>query len=192
VARLSVAVIVDDDHGGTAQAATSGGTAMPRPRTPAEMQKLHALVSAAVGLDPGRGDQLTVENVSFESRGDGGATPAGVWERFGPQVVPVARWLGLLVLGAIAILFVARPLVLRGLPARPATSEAGPYAQRLPRTIAEIEGEIEARLDATAAARVGDRRVPVLTRRLASLAENEPENAAKLVRAWLADDRRMS
>jgi len=192
VARLSVAVIVDDDHAGTAQAGTSGGVAVTRPRTPAEMQKLHALVSAAVGLDPGRGDQLTVENVSFESRGADGATPAGLWERFGPQVVPAARSLGLLALGALAILFVARPLVLRGLPARPATSEAGPFAQRLPRTIAEIEGEIEARLDATAAARVGDRRVPVLTRRLASLAENEPENAAKLVRAWLADDRRMS
>jgi flagellar M-ring protein FliF len=192
VARLSVAVIVDDEHVTPAGPGTADGPAPRRPRTAGEMQKLHALVSAAVGLDVARGDQLTVENVSFEAPEGGADEPAGGWGRFGPHLVPAVRSLGLLVLGALAILLLARPLALRGLPARAATSEAGTFVERLPRTIAEIEGEIEARLDATATARLGDRRVPVLTRRLASLAEKEPENAAKLVRAWLADDRRMS
>jgi flagellar M-ring protein FliF len=156
------------------------------------MQKLHALVAAAVGLDAGRGDQLTVENVSFDAPATEPAPPSGLLPRLAPQAVTALRWFGVLALAALAIVFLVRPLVQRGLPARAATGEAGAFVQRLPRTIAEIESEIEARLDATATARLGDRRVPVLTRRLASMAEREPENAAKLVRAWLADDRRMS
>ena len=58
-----------------------------KPRDPAEIQKLHELVAAAVGLDTTRGDQLTVENIAFNEptpRGDC-QSPALV-ERFGPQV----------------------------------------------------------------------------------------------------------
>jgi flagellar biosynthesis/type III secretory pathway M-ring protein FliF/YscJ len=59
--------------------------------------------------------------------------------------------------------------------------------QQLPKTIEEIEGEIEAQLDATPIE--GDRRQPVLTRRVANLAHKEPESAAKLVRGWLAESK---
>jgi flagellar M-ring protein FliF len=36
------------------------------PRTPEEMQKLGALVRAAIGFDRDRGDQLSVENIAFD------------------------------------------------------------------------------------------------------------------------------
>ena len=50
------------------------------------------------------------------------------------------------------------------------------------------EEEIEAQLDA--APNDGDRRQPVLTRRMVNLANSEPESAAKLVRGWLAEGER--
>ena len=42
---------------------------------------------------------------------------------------------------------------------------------------------------AEAASRLGDRRLPVLSRRLVGVAEREPETAARLIRAWLVEDR---
>ena len=59
--------------------------------------------------------------------------------------------------------------------------------QQLPRSIEDIEGEIEAQLDSMPVE--GDRRQPVLTRRVSTLASKEPESAAKLVRGWLAEGR---
>ena len=56
------------------------------------------------------------------------------------------------------------------------------------RTIEEIENEIEAQLDAEP--QDGDRRQPVLTRRMVSITNQEPESAAKLVRGWLAEGER--
>jgi flagellar M-ring protein FliF len=60
---------------------------------------------------------------------------------------------------------------------------------QLPRTIQDVENEIESQLDAAAAERLADRRMPVLQRRIVSMAQAEPQNAARLVRSWLAEER---
>src|SRR5688572_27316978 len=65
VARMSVAVILDDDH--VAKTSGEGQTTIERKsRTPEEIQKIQGLVAAAVGLETDRGDLLTVENVAFD------------------------------------------------------------------------------------------------------------------------------
>ncbi len=90
VAKLSVAVIVDDepvvkkDKKGVTTRST-------KPREPAELQKIQALVATAVGLDTLRGDQLTVENVSFETGELEEPTPPGMWEQYGPAVTEIGR-----------------------------------------------------------------------------------------------------
>jgi flagellar biosynthesis/type III secretory pathway M-ring protein FliF/YscJ len=87
----------------------------------------------------------------------------------------------------MVLLLVVRPMVGRLLSV-PAVEHATIGApQQLPRTIEELESEIEAQLDAMP--NEGDRRQPVLTRRVASLANKEPESAAKLVRGWLTEGR---
>ena len=65
-----------------------------------------------------------------------------------------------------------------------------PQQQQLPRTIEEIEGEIEAQLDADAASRGADRKMPVLAKRMSGLVQNEPEAAARLVRSWLLEEKK--
>jgi flagellar biosynthesis/type III secretory pathway M-ring protein FliF/YscJ len=55
-----------------------------------------------------------------------------------------------------------------------------------PRTVAELEGEIEAQLDA--AATQGDRKLPVLTKRVADGAIKEPEHVAKVLRSWMKEE----
>jgi flagellar biosynthesis/type III secretory pathway M-ring protein FliF/YscJ len=64
VERMSLAVVVDDDH--VVKKAGGTQTVSRKPRTPEELQKLQALVATAVGLDPMRGDQITVQNMSFD------------------------------------------------------------------------------------------------------------------------------
>ena len=58
-----------------------------------------------------------------------------------------------------------------------------------PRTVQDLEHEIDAQLEAEANA-VQPRKLPALTRRAASLAEKEPHNAARLLRAWLTEEQR--
>jgi flagellar M-ring protein FliF len=184
VARLSVAVIVDDVH--YVEKDKNGNEApKTRPRDPAEIQKLHLLVAAAVGMDTTRGDQLTVENIAFDEPVPQVMPTPGLVERYSPQLLEFLKIVAVLALGGLAFYFVGRPLMRRVLlDAQPVDDVSLP--RQLPKTIEELEGEIAAQLEAGA---IRDRRLPVLTKRLSGLTEKEPEVAARLVRAWLAQDR---
>jgi flagellar M-ring protein FliF len=187
VARVSVAVIVDDDRV-TSQDTSGRAVTTSKPREAAEIQKLQGLVAAAVGLDPSRGDQVTVENIAFDERVEAPMAEPGFLQRYGTGIRETGRYVVVLVLGVLAILFVGRPLLRRGLAA--GRAEGGPLARtQLPRTLEQIEGDIEAQLDA-GGDRLPDRRLPVLTRRVTSLAQKEPESAARLVRTWLLEERK--
>jgi flagellar M-ring protein FliF len=185
IARLSVAVVVDDEH---YVEKGPNGEAIPktRPRTPEQVQQLHELVTAAVGLDPTRGDQLTVQNMAFNEPMPEEPIEPGVMDRYGPLAIEGVKVITVLVLGALAFFFVGRPLMRRVVDAHPVDEPALP--RQLPRTIEEIEGEIAAQLDATAVN--ADRRLPVLAKRLTGLAQQDPEVAARLVRTWLMEDRK--
>lgn len=192
VARLSVAVLVN--HEQTASRDKGGRvTRTSKPRTPEELQKIQALVSTAVGLDAARGDQLTVENIAFDEPVEEQPPAPGVWERYGPQVTEVGRIVAVLLLGLLAFLFVVRPIVRRAVAALPAPGPAAPrlaaaLPQHLPRTVEDLEGEIEAQLDAAVAAKASEhRKLPILAKRLGTMAQKEPDSAARLLRTWLND-----
>lgn len=201
VQRLSVAVILDDDQQSTT---AQDGTVTTRrvPRSPEDLQKIQGLVAASVGLEPDRGDQLTVQNVSFEEPPpDIPEAPKTVIQRvqdYTPQIWEGARMLMVMVVAIIALLFVVRPMlqttvaVGRTAPAGAgggaATAALGP-GQSL-RTVADLENEMEARLDAAAAQGAEGRRLPVLTKRVTAISDSEPENVAKLLRGWIAEGER--
>jgi flagellar M-ring protein FliF len=193
VARLSVAVVVDNAR----QAKTGSDGKVTRTSTPrpqAEMQKIQQLVAAAVGLDASRGDQLIVENVSFDEPIDEPAAAPTLLERVGGGAQTWARPAIVLVVGLVALLFVLRPIV-RGVfsyappPPQPTTrAETQPLPRQLPKTIEEVEHEIEAELDAKVADHLANRRTPILQKRVTKAIETEPENAARLIRAWLSQE----
>ena len=142
-----------------------------------------------VGLDTARGDELTVQNVAFEQTvvDPLPEAPQSLLQRVSPM------WIGV---GAISLLAVFAGLVVvlskRGSAKKAAAAAAEVSAQvlpqqQLPRTIEEIEGEIEAQLDASAMTAT-DRRVPVLTKRLLGILQKEPEAAARIVRTWIVED----
>jgi flagellar M-ring protein FliF len=190
VSRLSVAVIVDDERV-TGPDATGSAAVTTRPWEPAALQRLHGVVAAAVGLDPERGDQLTIENISFEATAPAPeAPPPGVGTQaldLVKQHWPAAlRVVAVVLVASFAIFGVLRPLARRAtaLAAAPALPAPVPAAARLP-TVSELEGQIDGGEGAS-----GTRRLPALTRRVAKLASEEPELLARIVRGWMAEDGR--
>lgn len=187
IARLSVAVIVDDEP--VVKKDKKGGVVRStKPRDAAELQKIQGLVATAVGLDTLRGDQLTVENVSFENTMVEEPAPPGVWQQYRPVVNDFGRVGSVVVLGLMAFLFVVRPLMRRSLATLPQVVVQQAVPQQLPRTVEEMQQDIEAQL-AAAEAKAGEpRKMTVLTKRLTGIVQKEPEHAARLIRTWLAEE----
>jgi flagellar M-ring protein FliF len=187
IEKLSVAVLLDEGH----QTAEDGTTQI-KARAPEEIQKIHGLVAAAIGFDADRGDQLTVENIAFEETPVEEVVAPGAWQKYGPQAMDALRIFAIVGLAAFALFGVVRPMM-RGVGAGTALT---PSARRVvaaataasaagaPRTVQDIEAEMDAQLEGAEAARL-----PVLTRRMAALTQKEPENAARLLRSWLTEER---
>ena len=107
--------------------------------------------------------------------------------RYQPQIEESARVVGLLVVVTLAFIFLVKPMMAKVSAGRVTTAglavaTSGPR----PRTVAELEGEIEAQLDA--AETKGDRKLPVLTKRVADGAIKEPEHVAKVLRSWMKEE----
>lgn len=197
VARLSVAVIVDDKL--ESKPGKDGKVVHAfKPREREDLLKIQSIVSSAVGIDATRGDQLTVENVAFEDRVPLGEPEAPTFfQKQTPQIMELGRILGVLTVGFMAFFMFVRPVVKRALAtAGPSVAHsvdaapALPGSSETPRTVADLEGAIEAELEAAEANVPEDRRkIPVLAKRLGGLTKNEPEQAARLVRTWLQEDR---
>ena len=189
IARLSVAVILDDDQVLKANA-QGQKTATRKPRTREELQKIQGLVAAAVGLEPDRGDQLTVENVAFDEPLVEEVPPPTILQRITPQIKEGSRMLVPLVVAAFVLLFFVRPLLARAGVRQKAEGEPALLAAGQPlKTVADMESEIEKQLDA-ATVDPADRKLPVLTRRVTTMSLNEPENIAKLLRTWMGEQER--
>jgi flagellar M-ring protein FliF len=193
VARLSVAVILDDD---VIQKKEADGTttAARQSRKPEELQKIHGLVAAAVGLDTTRGDQLTVENIAFDAGPTEPLEEPGIIQRYGPVAGEGAKVVGVLMLVGLAILMVIRPVVqaaLAGARPLPAGMPGAVPQGALPRSVEDMEQEIEAQLAAAAGAKQLETvKMPLLTKKANAMVSNEPENAARMLRAWLAEGER--
>ena len=219
IARLSVAVILDDDH--VPQKQKDGSTKLTRtPRSREELQKIQGIVAAAVGLDASRGDQLTVENVAFDEPAIEEGPPPTVLEKFTPQLEEGSKVVAVLLIVLLTFLLVVRPMLRKAglLPekkrkpgraeraalkaaakaeeavaaaAAEAAARAAMPSLPKPRTVADLENEIEAQLEAEEHAKASEnRRLPVLSRRVSSMSMKEPENIAKLLRTWMQEGAR--
>ena len=182
IARLSVAVILDDDQ---QQKTEKDGTVkhVRVPRQREELQKIHGLVAAAVGFDMMRGDQLTVENVSFDEPAIEDEAPPSIFVRYAPQITEFGRLATVLLIGLAGFFFVIRPLLRAGGFCTRAVAVAGDGAIEVqrPRTVADLQSEIEAQLDAEVAERATvNLKLPVLTKRVSAITQKEPEQVAKL------------
>jgi flagellar M-ring protein FliF len=192
LARLSVAVVIDDER--VATAGDDGRVSYTaKRRDAAQLRKIQNLVAAAVGFNPARGDQLTVENISFEevTMEERTNVPIPAWRQYVPLALTVGRWLAIAGLAAFALFFVIRPAIRSAFPAPSTALAPATLPEELPRTVQELQDELDARLDNVDPARTFRVRASTeVGRRVSAIAKGNPEDTARLLRSWLVEDAR--
>ncbi|UCD36926.1 MAG: flagellar M-ring protein FliF [Fidelibacterota bacterium] len=200
VRRLTVAVLVDGSYDiGTNEGGEQEATYIPR--TPQEIERLETLVANALGINPERGDQVTVQNMQFD-REDELAELASI-----RSVERRDMWNSILTNGAIAVaLLISLVLLLRMLRSTTATiSEAfalppkqlgvlvgGPEEiEAVPGAAGALEarGEVEMITDEflmklSPEARAQLEAQDKMTQEVTKFVEENPEGAAQLLRIW--------
>lgn len=198
VSRLSVSVVVD--YKNVAGVLTT--------RNPEELQKMQELVGAAVGIDEKRGDQIVVQTIPFDQPTVDIHTATWL-EKHGELVRTMTKY-GLLTLATLLLLvFVVRPAkramrqaanapLLLGTGKRQAMLALGPGSPDLsengsshfdsPRTVAEIEADMEAQVAREMASFSPDLvRSTAIRKQLVERSRQQPESVAMTVRGWLQE-----
>ncbi|MDP2361646.1 MAG: flagellar basal-body MS-ring/collar protein FliF [bacterium] len=186
--RLSVSLVVDGTY-----AEGGGGKGDPPlsyvPRSAEEMQKLEQLVRTAVGFDAQRGDQIQAENLAFDSSGREQDLGALRNRKIRDMALDILRKV-LFVGGIIAFLFLLRStlslinsrigqafddkraLMLAGVRTGPVVEES--YEEEVP-LVMELE----------AARTPEQRQIARVHKKVVDYCKEHPDDAARLVRAWL-------
>jgi flagellar M-ring protein FliF len=188
IKRLTIAVLVNDKQRGT------GDSASFEKRAPEEIARLDTLVRSAVGFDSTRGDQISVISVPF-------AIPASipVPVEVPPTLLQRVEQNQRLVLNSLALLFafVIGFVALRSMRApKPSAKALALQQQQMQLQLAAAD-----RFEPTTSHAVEEparvvRMLPELAamqanqetrHRVSSTVEQQPEVAAKLVRAWMKE-----
>ena len=196
IEHVSVAVVIDNHTKVTTSSDGKEQTSQ-EPRTPEEMKKYRDLVAAAIGFNPDRGDQLTVENISFQGETELIEKP-GFLEKQGPVIMTVLRYLIIPVVFIILYLLFLRPLQKTVF----ANWAAAPTPRSLPLLPPNLQTpmtvkQLEAQLSGASPYGNAERDLPLPTpskmdmirKRVVEHAQSDPETVARLVRAWLADEK---
>lgn len=171
VSRLSVSVVVDFKKiSGVATA-----------RTPEELATLQQLVTAAVGLDAARGDQVVVQSIPFDVPEE--TTTPPTWLEAHADLVKLGVKYGMLVFAVLLLLlFVVRPARKAIRAATQPQLEAAPEPLQLEAPAADAEGTEHALEDADAHALAAAPEEGLVTVAPKTVAELEAEIEAKIAK----------
>lgn len=202
ISRLSVSVLVD-------YKIVNGAVVV---RSPEELQKIQEVVGAAVGIDTNRGDQIVVQAMPFDQPAAAEARNLSFMEKNRDLIRSAIKYGLLAVAALLLIIFIIRPArrALRlasaeqeqitdgyesarlALPAGRLISEDGESLlsreTASPRTVAEIEAEMEAKLVREMnAVPAGVVRAGAIKKQLVERARQNPETMAMTLRGWLQE-----
>lgn len=193
VKRIAAAILVDDAE----ETKTENGKTQEtrRKRTPDEMKQIEALAKAAVGFDGQRGDQFSLQNVTFTVPPLDVVTPPGKMQKF---LTITERWTGLLRYAALLALFaVVYMLILR--PVKKRFIEVLGTSSRTPLgapgggehggalgALAGAEGHLAALSTEVAGGVTGEvQQAVLLKKQLIGKVKEDPETASRLIQNWI-------
>jgi flagellar M-ring protein FliF len=191
VRRITAAILVND------RMTAGGGKAPPawKPREAEEMKRMTMLAQGVIGYDQGRGDQISVENISFDdNRGVPAPTFAERMLKGASQSEALLKYATILAAMLGLILFVIRPIAARGKPGTvPAALAAGAAGKAGAGKAAELPGAAaEAGLPPLAA---GDLILEAQRKRAQSLHDgvvetikSDPALSSRLLHSWIHAD----
>ena len=189
--RLSVSLVVDGSY---AEAVDGKGVKslsyVPRPAE--EMAKLEQIVRTAVGFSTERGDQIQAQNLAFDSSGQEQDLGALKREKIKDLALDILRK-ALFVGGIIAFLFLLRSTLAlinsrigqafddkRALML--ASARGGPVVVE-----ESYEEEVPLELELAAARSPEQRQIAKVHKKVVEYCKEHPDEAARLVRAWLTE-----
>jgi flagellar M-ring protein FliF len=148
VRRLNVGVMIDSNLKGV------------------DLEKIRQMVQASAGIDPNRGDVLSVVSVPFR-KPEAEKPPISYAEYI--------KWVALLVFSLVS--FIAFFIALKRLKKKPApTAYMPPVPTSVPSELEELAGVEEIRIKAKEVASI---------EAISKLAKEEPQKVAKIIKAWL-------
>jgi len=185
VKRMSVAVIVDGPY---EMKADSDGKMKPvfTPRSAEEMKVLEDLVKKAAGYDDGRGDQISVSNVSFavDASSVELAKAESSWLQVLKENQKIIFNLLLLALVFFFMVFIVKPFMRKFQEMAPPKPEALPgpgFAPALP-AFEEGPAEIPSLLD------FQENKELSLRQQAMILVQRDPKRAVEIIRSWLREE----
>ena len=198
IERVSVAVVIDN-HTKVTTGSDGEEQTSQEPRTPEEMKKYRDLVAAAIGFNPDRGDQLTVENISFQGETELIEKP-GFIEKQGPMIMMFLRYLIIPVVFIILYLLFLRPVQKSVLANWPTTAPAPrslpllPANLQTPMTVKQFEAQLSGasphgNADGDSMTLPSPSKMDMIRKRVVEHAQSDPEAVARLVRTWIADEK---
>jgi flagellar M-ring protein FliF len=204
IEKVSIAVLIDNR---TKMTTGSDGKPQPsqEPRNADDMKKYKDLIAAAIGFNPDRGDQLTIENISFENETEFIEKPTFI-EKQGPVIITGLRYLIIPIVFVILYLFFLRPMQKTifaswapaggVLPARNVPRLTG--GVQTPMTVKQLEAQLNGMGSKDDFGNLEERellplptpsKMDLIRKRVVEHTQSDPETVARLVRMWLADER---
>lgn len=199
IKRMTVAVVVNDKD--VAEAVDGKQQIVRKPRTEEDIAKLKLTVANAAGIDAERGDVLDVSNISFDtadSNMDNLFTEAA---RNTELITRVMQFGGAILILLFFFLFILRPILKRLDKAREIDDEmlgeSAAVAQMagidieisdetgFPKTVEELEREIEAELEGATPLDVEAVKSKVMLKKIEEQANEDPELIANLVKVLI-------
>jgi flagellar M-ring protein FliF len=180
IKRLSIAVVVDDRTSINDQ-----GEQVRESRSQGEMERITALVKEAVGYSAQRGDTLNVINAPFTQPEAIEAIPVEpIWEQ--AWAIDLAKTLGAVILGALLIFMVLRPMISNLAAVKPTASEMLPAGGGggLAEDRLSIGGEPEGLIKLPSHGAYEDN-----IEMVKQVVNEDPKLVAQVVRNWIAEDK---
>jgi flagellar M-ring protein FliF len=158
--------------------------------TPRVSDSIQQAVSVAAGLDPARGDQVTVESLPFDTSAAQAQDRAMAQESTRETRSSYIKW-GATVLLALAFLFFLRSVLASWRPME--VTEHFPRPLPLHEAESLTGGALDLRSDEPSLAPAGTpaethaEPAPIPARRPGDIAREHPEGVARLLRTWLTE-----
>lgn len=181
VKKISVAVVVDG-----LMTPDANGTPVYEPRKPEEMTEIDRAIKAAIGFDEARGDKVEVVNLPFAGAAivEQEIAEGGIMDFLARNAMILVQWVILAVIALIMMLFVVRPLIASlfkapepGQSNMPALPPADSMADDAQAAFAATGGALP----------MGGHALPEPLRRIADIVGNQPDEAAGVIRNWIAE-----
>ena len=184
--RLTAAILVNDR---LAAPAVSGKPAQWQPRSDEDLKHLTALAQAAVGYDAARGDQVALEDISFQA--NGAQTTESWWKRMlnGLESKPnLLRTLSALLAILLVVLFGLRPAVARMAGTRGISEKALPKPGAAAMAAALLKEQGERGVQEVTPEELERVRVQKVFDQVAEHLKREPNQSSRLLQSWIHSD----